>query len=100
MDVSVVIKMDNHVCNAEVGIIWIPKVIIMFVDHALIQEHLEDVFNAIEPMDVLNANQDFSNFFINVINLFGDYYKIRYQILNRLYNIYKFVLKILLYSHM
>jgi hypothetical protein len=45
---------------------------------------------------------DFSNFFINVINLFGEYlfyYQIWYQIFNRLYNIYKFLLDILLYFH-
>jgi hypothetical protein len=45
----------------------------MFVDRAQIHQNLEDVYNVIMPMDVLNAKVDFSNFFINVINLFGEY---------------------------
>ena len=73
MDVSVVIKMDSHVYNVEADIIWILKETIMFVDRAQIHQNLEDVYNVIMPMDVLNAKVDFSNFFINVINLFGEY---------------------------
>jgi hypothetical protein len=44
----------------------------MIVDHVLIQHYLEDVFNAIKHMDAPNAKGDFSNFFINVIEHFGD----------------------------
>ena len=44
----------------------------MFADHAQIHQNLEDVLNAIMTEVALNAKMDFSNFFINVINLFGD----------------------------
>lgn len=44
----------------------------MYVVYAQIQTYLEDVSSAIKTMDAPSVKADFSNLFINAINLFGE----------------------------